>query len=448
MSFLSIKTRVTIYFTLMMVLIVSLVLGVVLIAGRGVISDTAEGTLLDVVHDEIDDVDMDEGYLDLDELDFYRHNVYVQVYGADGSFLGGAGTRSFDGSEEFRNGEIRQVTVDGEAYLVYDLLLQVDGGEVWLRGLTAVDNDFSAARVITILALIILPAIVVVAAVIGWLIARHAFKPVRQITDTVDAINDGADLTARIGLHRGRDEIHRLATTFDRMFDRLERSFDSEKRFASDASHELRTPIAVIIAECEYARQNAKTVEDYEESMEVVERQSRKMSALVNQLLNITRMDQGTHKISLERANFSELVEVVCDEAAVASGRDIELEKDIAPGVYADMDVGLMARLVQNLVENAFKYTAEGGRVSVRLASDGQKLTFSVSDNGIGIDKKDLPHIWERFWQADSSRGVDRGSGLGLAMVKQIADAHGGKLGVESSPGEGSTFSYSMDCSN
>ena len=112
------------------------------------------------------------------------------------------------------------------------------------------------------------------------------------------------------------------------------------------------------------------------------------------------------------------------------------------------MDVGLMARLVQNLVENAFKYTAEGGRVSGRLASDGQKLTFSVSDNGIGIDKKDLPHIWERFWQADSSRGVDRGSGLGLAMVKQIADAHGGKLGVESSPGEGSTFSYSMDCSN
>ncbi|MEE0698745.1 MAG: HAMP domain-containing sensor histidine kinase, partial [Oscillospiraceae bacterium] len=185
-----------------------------------------------------------------------------------------------------------------------------------------------------------------------------------------------------------------------------------------------------------------------EESMEVVERQSRKMSALVNQLLNITRMDQGTHKISLERANFSELVEVVCDEAAVASGRDIELEKDIAPGVYADMDVGLMARLVQNLVENAVKSTAEGGRVSVRLASDGQKLTFSVSDNGIGIDKKDLPHIWERFWQADSSRGVDRGSGLGLAMVKQIADAHGGKLGVESSPGEGSTFSYSMDCSN
>lgn len=448
MSFLSIKTRVTIYFTLMMVLIVSLVLGVVLIAGRGVISDTAEGTLLDVVHDEIDDVDMDEGYLDLDELDFYRHNVYVQVYGADGSFLGGAGTRSFDGSEEFRNGEIRQVTVDGEAYLVYDLLLQVDGGEVWLRGLTAVDNDFSAARVITILALIILPAIVVVAAVIGWLIARHAFKPVRQITDTVDAINDGTDLTARIGLHRGRDEIHRLAATFDRMFDRLERSFDSEKRFASDASHELRTPVAIILAECEYAHQNAQTVEDYRESLEVVERQGRRMSTIINQLLNITRMDQGTQQISRERADFSELVDVVTDETVRAGGKSLNVRKNIAPDVHADVDVGLMSRLVQNLVENACKYTPEGGSVTVTLTSEDGRLALSVSDTGIGIAKRDLPHIWERFWQADSSRGVDKGSGLGLAMVKQIADAHGGKLEVESEPGAGSTFTFRMDCRN
>lgn len=95
---------------------------------------------------------------------------------------------------------------------------------------------------------------------------------------------------------------------------------------------------------------------------------------------------------------------------AVASGRDIRLEKDIEQGVYANMDVGLMARLVQNLVENAFKYTAEGGTVRVGLHTSGGRLTLSVSDTGIGIDKKDLPHIWERFWQADSSRGVDRGS--------------------------------------
>lgn len=448
MKFLSIKTRVTIYFTLMMVLVVVLVFGVILIAGRGVISDTAEGTLLDVVHDEIDDVEFDGGFLDLDELDFYRHNVYVQAYSADGEFLGGAGTNDFDGEEEFHNGEMRQVTIDGSPFLVYDLLVQTDAGSVWLRGITSAENDFSAARVITILALILLPVLVVITAVVGWFIARHAFKPVRQITDTVDAINDGDDLTARIGLRRGRDEIHRLAATFDRMFDRLERSFDSEKRFASDASHELRTPVAIILAECEYARQNAQTVDDYRESLEVVERQGRRMSTLINQLLNITRMDQGTQVISREDADFSELADVVADETVRASGKALEVEKNIAPGVHANVDVGLMSRLVQNLVENACKYTPEGGRVRVSLAAAEGRLTFTVADNGIGIAKRDLPHIWERFWQADSSRGVDKGSGLGLAMVKQIADAHGGALSVESEPGRGSTFTFCMECRN
>ena len=448
MKFLSIKTRVTIYFTLMMVLVVVLVFGVILIAGRGVISDTAEGTLLDVVHDEIDDVEFDGGFLDLDELDFYRHNVYVQAYSADGEFLGGAGTNDFDGEEEFHNGEMRQVTIDGSPFLVYDLLVQTDAGSVWLRGITSAENDFSAARVITILALILLPVLVVITAVVGWFIARHAFKPVRQITDTVDAINDGDDLTARIGLRRGRDEIHRLAATFDRMFDRLERSFDSEKRFASDASHELRTPVAIILAECEYARQNAQTVDDYRESLEVVERQGRRMSTLINQLLNITRMDQGTQAISREDADFSELADVVADETVRASGKVLEVEKDIAPGVHANVDVGLMSRLVQNLVENACKYTPEGGSVRVSLAAAEGRLTLTVADNGIGIAKRDLPHIWERFWQADSSRGVDKGSGLGLAMVKQIADAHGGTLSVESEPGRGSTFTFCMECRN
>lgn len=446
MRFLTIKTRVTIYFTLMMLLIVGLVIGVILIAGRGVISDTAEGTLLDVVHDEIDDVEFDGGYLDLDELDFYRHNVYVQAYDASGLLLGGAGPSDFDGAAEFHNGEIRSVSVDNQPWLVYDLYLADNNGGVWLRGITSADNNFSAARVITILALIILPVLVAITAVIGWLIARHAFKPVRQITDTVDAINDGDDLTARIGLHRGRDEIHRLAATFDSMFDRLELSFNAEKRFASDASHELRTPVSIILAECEYARANAQTVEDYQESLDVVERQGRRMSRLINQLLNITRMDQGTQAISREEADFSELVDVVTDEAVRASGKDFTVEKHIESGVTANIDVGLMSRLVQNLVENACKYTPDGGKITVSLHAAGGRATLTVSDTGIGIAKRDLGHIWERFWQADSSRGVDRGSGLGLAMVKQIADAHGGKLSVESEPGQGSSFSYSMEC--
>ena len=448
MRFISIKARVTIYFTLMMLLVVCLVMGTILIAGRGVMSDSAEGTLLDVVHDEIDDVEYDGGYLELDDLDFYRHNVYVQVYDAAGALLAGAGTNEFEGSSEFRNGEIRQVEIEGGPFLVYDLFVPDDHGGVWLRGITSADNDFSASRVITILALILLPVLVLITAVVGWLIARRAFLPVRQITDTVDAISDGDDLSARIGLRRGRDEIHKLAATFDRMFDRLEQSFNSEKRFASDASHELRTPTAVILAECEYAKQNAKSAEDYAESIEVIERQAKRMSELITKLLSITRMDKGTHQAAFERANFSELAEIVTDETALASGKAVEVKKDIEGGIYANIDVGLMTRLVQNLVENAIKYTPEGGHVAVTLRRDGGELALSVADDGIGIAKKDLPHIYDRFWQADASRGADRGSGLGLSMVKQIAEAHGGSVSVKSAPGKGSTFTYRMEAGN
>ena len=448
MRFISIKARVTIYFTLMMLLVVCLVMGTILIAGRGVMSDSAEGTLLDAVHDEIDDVEYDDGYLELDDLDFYRHNVYIQVYSPAGELLAGAGAADFEGSGEFHNGEIRQVSVEGDPFLVYDLFVPDDHGGVWLRGVTSADNDFSAARVITILALILLPVLVLITAVVGWLIARRAFLPVRQITDTVDAISDGEDLTARIGLRRGRDEIHKLAATFDRMFDRLEQSFNSEKRFASDASHELRTPTAVILAECEYAKQNAKSTEDYAESIEVIERQARRMSELISKLLNITRMDQGTHQAAFERANLSELAEIVTDETALACGKAVEVKKDIEDGIYANIDVGLMTRLVQNLVENAIKYTPEGGHVAVTLRRDGGQLALSVADDGIGIAKKDLPHIYDRFWQADASRGADRGSGLGLSMVKQIAEAHGGSISVKSAPGKGSTFTYRMEIGN
>ena len=440
MRFISIKARVTIYFTLMMLLVVCLVMGTILIAGRGVMSDSAEGTLLDAVHDEIDDVEYDDGYLELDDLDFYRHNVYIQVYSPAGELLAGAGAADFEGSGEFHNGEIRQVSVEGDPFLVYDLFVPDDHGGVWLRGVTSADNDFSAARVITILALILLPVLVLITAVVGWLIARRAFLPVRQITDTVDAISDGEDLTARIGLRRGRDEIHKLAATFDRMFDRLEQSFNSEKRFASDASHELRTPTAVILA--------AKSTEDYAESIEVIERQAKRMSELITKLLSITRMDQGTHQAAFERANLSELAEIVTDETAMAAGKAVELKKEIDGGVYANIDVGLMTRLVQNLVENAIKYTPEGGHVTVSLRREGDALALAVADDGIGIAKKDLPHIYDRFWQADASRGADRGSGLGLSMVKQIAEAHGGSISVKSAPGKGSTFTYRMEAGN
>lgn len=444
MRYISIRTRITLWFTLMMALIVALAVVLMAVTSGSLVANDAEKQLIRVVQANADDVDYDGGVLDTGLVDFYWGGVYTQIYNTDGTLIAGAGYKDFAGSTEFRNGETRKVTVDGEDFLVYDLYVPNPEGDVWARGIISTQTTSSVFHTLVTLAIVLFPALLVLAAVGGWLIAGQAFRPVRQITDTVDAISDGNDLSSRIGLKPGRDEIHRLAATFDRLLDRLQTSFESEKCFASDASHELRTPTAVILAECEYALDGEKTQEDYRETLEAVQRQAGRMSSLIEELLILTRMDQGTRKVAREEASFSELVNVVCDETALTDRRHTALERDVEPGVFVSADVGLLSRLVQNLLENACKYGRENGHVWVALRKKDGRAVLTVRDDGVGIAPEDLPNIWRRFWRADASRGEQAGTGLGLAIVRQIALLHGGEVSAESRPGEGSTFTFSM----
>ena len=176
-------------------------------------------------------------------------------------------------------------------------------------------------------------------------------------------------------------------------------------------------------------------------SYRVIEEQGHHMSELVQSLLSLTRMQQGTDRYPMRRADLSEFVNACCDEFIPADGRGIRLYRDIEPGVEADYNHALMSRVVQNLLQNAYKYGREGGRIDVALHAQDGSAVLTVADDGIGIEKDDLEKIWQRFWQADASRGEDGGSGLGLAMVKEITQFHGGSVAVESEPGRGSRFS-------
>lgn len=444
MRYVSIKLRVTLWFTFLMAVIVTLVLVFMLVVSRVGVSHDAEYALLKVLDDNSDEFDFDHGILDLDSFDFTKHDVFVSLYNEDGGLVAGYDRFEFEGGDEFRSGVTRQVICEGRDYLARDEYVTTTNGNYWLRGLTLTTNNYSSVRTITIISVILFPVLLVIAAAGGWLIASQAFKPVKRITDTVEAITDGSDLTKRIGLKKGRDEIHRLAATFDRLLDRLESSFEAEKRFASDASHELRTPTAVIIAESDYALENAESAEDYRASVEVIKRQAGKMSELIGQLLSITRMDQGTQKLNVENACLSDLVEVIAAQTAAAQTKSVRLIREIEAEVFADFDVGLMSRLVQNLVDNAYKFTPEGGVVTVGLRRDEDELRLTVADSGVGIAKEDLDKIWRRFWQADGARGGDAGTGLGLSMVKQIAELHGASISVDSEPGRGSAFTLTM----
>lgn len=277
-------------------------------------------------------------------------------------------------------------------------------------------------------------------------LASRALRPVRQLTATANAISDGQDLKARIGLPHtsGSDEIYQLSASFDNMFDRLERSFEAEQRFTSDASHELRTPTTVILAACEDARKNAQTPADYQAALDVIDRQAHKMSALIRSMLEITRLDQGTQKVNWEYADLSDLVTVICDEQAMVARRGIRISCAAEPGIFIDMDVFLISRVVQNLLDNAFKFGVDGGWIHVALRRTAAGAELTVQDNGIGISQENLDKIWQRFYQADPSRQENAGLGLGLSMVQQIVTLHGGAVAVTSAPGHGTTFTVTL----
>lgn len=241
---------------------------------------------------------------------------------------------------------------------------------------------------------------------------------------------------------RGRDEQLPvlLLTARDAVFDRLERSFKAEPQFTSDASHELRTPVTVILAECDTLERTQPTAEDYQEGMSVIRRQAQQMSRLIGQLLHITWLGQGTQKTYMERADLSALAEAVCEQQRLIAPADTELTLDAPEPVEVQADVLLMTRVLNNLIANAFRYGKDGGHVSVTVRRENGGAVLAVRDDGIGIAPEQQERIWQRFYQVDPARSGGEGTGLGLYMVRQIARLHGGTAGVDSAPGQGSTF--------
>ncbi len=317
--------------------------------------------------------------------------------------------------------------------------IELDG--VWLMGLLSADS------VTTVLPMtfIALPLLVLLAALGGWVMATQALSPVREIEASAREISGGEDLSRRVDVGKGQDEIHRLAGTINGMLDRLEDSFKAERQFTSDASHELRTPTAVILAECELAQKLATKPEEFRQSLDVIERQGRKMSALIGTLLAYTRREQGIEKLQIERMDLSELTEAVCRELPQVNREDIQLLISVKPGIYVQADSGLIMSLIQNLVTNAYKYGRSGGHIWVTLSASYDAAFLSVRDDGIGIAREDQHKVWNRFYQADPSRANHDGSlGLGLPLAKQIARLHGGTIDLISQQGKGSEFVFSM----
>ena len=296
--------------------------------------------------------------------------------------------------------------------------------------------------------LAITPLLVLLSIGGGWVIAGRAFRPVEHMINEVEAITDGRSLHRRLATSARDDELARLTQTLNAMMARLETSFGALRRFTADASHELKTPLAVLRADVERAMHVGPGSNEQAVALEEALAETTRMAELVDQLLTLARADEGRFDIHREPVALGPLVREVFETAIIlgeSSGLSVSLP--VVEDATVMGDYGRLRQLFLNLVTNAIKYTPRDGSVEVSLTRRVGAVTLSVRDTGIGISGADLPHIFERFWRADRvrSRLSERGGfGLGLAISQWIAQAHGGTLTVQSRLGRGTVFTLSL----
>lgn len=294
-----------------------------------------------------------------------------------------------------------------------------------------------------------------IAALFGWWLAKVAMAPIDRISRTVEAVGESQDLSQRVPYSGPDDEVGRLAATFNRMLGRLESLYsqlqeavEAQKRFVADASHELRTPLTIVRGNVELLRKMGDAnPEERQGALADIQAEAERMSRMVDDLLMMARADAGARP-ELVSMPLGQLVREVCHRAE-SLPREAEFITDLPIAldrlqVWADKDS--LGRALMILIDNAFKYTPTG-RVTVRAGRQGDGIAIQVLDTGIGIPAEDLPHIFDRFYRSDPARSRG-GTGLGLAIARWVAEAHGGRLSVESELGRGSTFTLWLPIPN
>ena len=444
----SITGKITIWYTLFMIIRTACIFGVMIYTGSTRASELAKTKLRDAVRDASDEISASGSDFIIDkDLEFYDDGVYISVYEMDGTLVEGRRPIEVADLPELQDNKLRSLDGDdNEVWYLYDSLFSVDGRQIWVRGIVKDFAQKSTFAFMMRLSFIGFPLLMLIAALGGYIMSKRSFRPVREMTATAEEISRDADLSRRIELDDGHDEIYQLGRTFNSMFDRLEKSFNDEKQFTSDASHELRTPLAVIISQSDYALEDAGY---REKALRVINGEARRMSGLVDRLLTFARSDSGRLTMENEDIDLSALCEDIAEQQSyLAEERGVTVEADVQPGIHVTGDETMLIRIILNLTDNAMKYgVAEDGTGTVRLSlnreqcNGAEMVCCSVEDSGPGISQEDMEHIWERFFRADRSRSSE-GYGLGLSMVDALVKAHGGHVRAQSVPGEGSCFSF------
>lgn len=283
------------------------------------------------------------------------------------------------------------------------------------------------------------------AIIIGYVITRRTLKPINEITNTARSLSV-SDLGKRLEVEGPEDELTNLARTFNSMLSRLEKAFERQQQFVSDASHELRTPISVIQGYINLLdRWGKEEAEIRDEAIEAIKNEVESMNSLMESLLFLARGDSD--ELEIEKGEFwiDEVIdELIRESTMIADEVEVCSEKNIHYKYFGDRK--MIKQLLRIFIDNSIKFTFRGGKIKINAQKEDDNLKLSVSDTGCGIPEAELSQIFDRFYQVDKSRSDQEGAGLGLAIARWIIDIHDGNFEIESEVGEGTEISVLLPC--
>ena len=429
-----ITVKITLWYTAFIVILIAIML-------------TGSFTIADKMTGDLNQRELMESVVEMasemvsnpDEFDDFDDGIYFVKYNNAGIEMAGMSPRGFDLTLNFSENTVKTYEKDGGKFYYFDKKINTPEGE-WIRGIIPVNKLTNEVNRMLLIILISSPLLLLIIVYGGYKIIKKALNPVAKISGTASEIQKNGDFSKRIEIDEGKDEIHKMATAFNEMLNSLENSYIREKQFSSDVSHELRTPVSVILTESQYSLEYADTLEEAKDSFSVIQRQAKKMSELINQIMELSKIEKQ-FIIPTKKINFSEIIEkILLDYKNLIDKKNIKISKEIEEKIFIIGDKIMIERLLDNLLNNAMKFTKN--EIKIKLYSENENCILEVEDNGIGMSEEFKNLIWGRFYQINDSRNkkINKGFGLGLFLVSKIIEQHNAVINVESELNKGTKF--------
>lgn len=380
----------------------------------------------------------------LDDFDELEKGYYCVILDAENQYVFGDCPREFL-TYRFDSRGSRKVTLGGIRYLLeyhlHDLRRYAKiNGKYKICGIARADASTPLLKGVRmgVCGFILVSLLLLLG--LNLLLRRRIATPLREMGEKAKGMGSRMDFSENMNYESGFQEIDTLAAAYQDVFRKMEAVIDSQNQFNSDVSHELHTPLTVIQAKSQVAREYAERTqnEDYLETLEVIDRQTNKMNQMIDDLMSLSRLKRGEEVLARETFDLAQVVESVCEEEMYVPGWNRQLDCELSEAMIT-ADVNLVVIAVGNLLSNAVKYSEEGSVIRIRCGMKDGKAFCSVSDEGIGISEEIQDRIFDSFYRAEESR-TSEGFGLGLTLTKKIMELHGGQVTVESFSGKGSTF--------